>query len=378
MDSTLGKDDILSKITKLNGRETAIALTVLRPQIPYIIVNNDSNYLAKVIDENGSDIQIVSELLSNIQSVLISDNDIEWLKSNNRISIWFYNYMAVKGSGILPSFYTNNNNSFIDNLIAGFDCAFFQVMLSNPNPPFLSTHNFPVQYNISQSYPMKTQYSHLAIDMNEVLNKSSYTMNSIGVNPASFNEGINKQQTPKNNHTNIEAEAEAEAKISIFTQFNFALESKSTFIVNAKILYNLIHTKREYTSWIKTEDNNQLYWAWNYLDKAGVLIKPQLFLAQNNEDLLAQICASLDSFDNNHNINYPYTPSPNKKYFISNMRKAWSQKKFRDKTDIEAAQDLLLTRKAKTQLSELSRAYGISSLEMLTNIIDTAHREVKN
>ncbi|MGP5515885.1 hypothetical protein, partial [Psychrobacter alimentarius] len=84
MDSTLGKDDILSKITKLNGRETAIALTVLRPQIPYIIVNNDSNYLAKVIDENGSDIQIVSELLSNIQSVLISDNDIEWLKSNNR------------------------------------------------------------------------------------------------------------------------------------------------------------------------------------------------------------------------------------------------------------------------------------------------------
>ena len=60
------------------------------------------------------------------------------------------------------------------------------------------------------------------------------------------------------------------------------------------------------------------------------------------------------------------------------MRKAWSQKKFRDKTDIEAAQDLLLTRKAKTQLSELSRAYGISSLEMLTNIIDTAHQEVKN
>ena len=278
--------------------------------------------------------------------------------------------MAVKGSGILPSFYTNNNNSFIDNLIAGFDCACFQVMLSNPNPHFLSTHDFPVQYNISQSYPMKTQYSHLAIDMNEVLNNSSYTMNSIGVNPASFNEGINKQQTPENNSNDIKTET----KTSVLTQFNFALESKSTFIINAKILYNFIHTKHEYTSWISNEDNNQLYWAWNYLDKAGVLIKPQLFLAQNNEDLFAQICASLDALDNNYDLNYSYTPSPNKKYFISNMRKAWSQKKFRDKTDIDAAQDLLLTKKAKKQLSELSSAYGISSLEMLTDIIDTAHQ----
>ncbi|WP_201595201.1 hypothetical protein [Psychrobacter vallis] len=368
MDSTLDKDDILSKITKLTGRETAVALTMLRSQIPSIIINNDNNYLAKVI--YGNDVEGVSDLLSNVQSVLISDKDIEWLKSNIRILIWFYNYMFAKGNGFLPTFCINNNSSFIDNLIAGFDCAFFQVMLSSPNHPFLSAHNFPVQYSVSQSYPIKTKYSHLTIDMNEVLNKPSHTMNNVEVNPTSFNDSTNKQQTQKNNSTSVETEA----KTSIFTQFNFALESKSTFIITAKILYNLIHTKREYTSWIKTEDNNQLYWAWNYLDKAGILIKPQLFLAQNNEDLFAQICASLDAFDNNHNTSYPYAPSPNKKYFISNMRKAWSQKKFRDKTDIDAAQDLLLTRKAKKQLSELSSAYGINSVEMLTDIINTAHQ----
>lgn len=370
MDSTLYKDDILSKITKLSGRETAAVLTVLRSRNLFIIINNDKDYLAKVINKNGEDIVGISDLLSNIKSVLVSDKDIEWLKSNNRISIWFYNYMFAKGSGILPNFCINNNSSFIDNLIAGFDCAFFQVMLSSPNPPFLSAPNFPIQYSVSQSYPIKTKYSHLAIDMNEVLNKPSHTMNNVGVNPTSLNDSTNKQQTPETNHNDIKTET----KISILTQFNFAFESKSTFIVNAKILYNFIHTKREYTSWISNEDNNQLYWAWNYLDKAGVLIKPQLFLAQNNEDLFAQICASLDAFDNNHDLNYSYTPSPNKKYFISNMRKAWSQKKFRDKTDIDAAQDLLLTRKAKKQLSELSSAYGISSLEMLTDIIDTAHQ----
>lgn len=370
MDSTLDKNDILSKITKLNGRETAAVLAVLRSRNPSIITNNDNNYLAKVINENGEDIEDISDLLSNIKSVLVSDKDIEWLKSNNRISIWFNNYMFVKGSGFLPNFCVNNNSNFIDNLIAGFDCASFQGMLSNPNPHFSDAYNLPVQHSVSQSHPVKTKYSHLAVDMNEVLNKPSYTMNNVGVSPTSFNDSTNKQQTLENNSNDIKTET----KISILTQFNFALESKSTFIVNAKILYNLIHTKREYISWLRTEDNNQLYWAWNYLDKAGVLIKPQLFLAQNNEDLFAQICASLDAFDNNHDLNYSYTPSPNKKYFISNMRKAWSQKKFRDKTDIDAAQDLLLTRKAKKQLSELSSAYGISSLEMLTDIIDTAHQ----
>lgn len=370
MDSTLDKDDILSKITKLNGRETAAVLAVLRSRNPSIIINNDNNYLDKVINENGEDIEDISDLLSNIKSVLVSDKDIEWLKSNNRISIWFNNYMFVKGSGFLPNFCVNNNSNFIDNLIAGFDCASFQGMLSNPNSHFSDAYNLPVQHSASQSHPVKTKYSHLAVDMNEVLNKPSYTMNNVGVSPTSFNDSTNKQQTPENNSNDIKTET----KISILTQFNFALESKSTFIVNAKILYNLIHTKREYISWLRTEDNNQLYWAWNYLDKAGVLIKPQLFLAQNNEDLFAQICASLDAFDNNHDLNYSYTPSPNKKYFISNMRKAWSQKKFRDKTDIDAAQDLLLTRKAKKQLSELSSAYGISSLEMLTDIIDTAHQ----
>lgn len=159
---------------------------------------------------------------------------------------------------------------------------------------------------------------------------------------------------------------------------NFCLIQKSVFINRAKRLYNTIRTKRESTNWLDIDDEDQLYWASDYLDKARILIKPPLFLAQNNIDILAQICASLDTIDNTHQIDFPYVPSINKKYFISNMRKAWSQKKFRDKKDVESAQDLLLTRKAKNQLLELSSAYGISSFEMLTNLIDSAHQDTKN
>ena len=146
-------------------------------------------------------------------------------------------------------------------------------------------------------------------------------------------------------------------------------------ILNAKILYNLIRTTHEYTSWIDIRDESQLYWAWNYLDKAGYLIKPQLLLAHNNADVGAQIYASIDSLDNQHDIKYSYSPTAMKKYFISNMRKAWSQKKFRDKKDTDAAQDLLLSKTSKKQLISLSKIYGINAVEMLSSIIDEAYKK---
>jgi hypothetical protein len=165
-------------------------------------------------------------------------------------------------------------------------------------------------------------------------------------------------------------------QIPLINYYNFCLEHKLTIINNTKMLYHSIFTERKYTDWIDISDQDQLYWAADYLKKAARLVEVPLFLAQNNEDMFAQICASLDAIDNLHNMSYQYTPTVNKKYFISNMRKAWSQKKFRDKKDVEAAQDLLLNRKAKKQLLELSSAYGISSVEMLTNLIDAAYQDI--
>ena len=165
-------------------------------------------------------------------------------------------------------------------------------------------------------------------------------------------------------------------QIYLIDYYDFNLEHKLTIINNTKRLYQSIFTERKYTDWIDISDQDQLYWAADYLKKAARLVEVPLFLAQNNEDIFAQICASLDTIDNLHNMSYQYTPTVNKKYFISNMRKAWSQKKFRDKKDVEAAQDLLLNRKAKKQLLELSSAYGISSVEMLTNLIDAAYQDI--
>ena len=57
------------------------------------------------------------------------------------------------------------------------------------------------------------------------------------------------------------------------------------------------------------------------------------------------------------------------------MRKAWSQKKFRDRKDVDAAQDLLLPRATKKQLKELSEAYGANTVDVLCSIIDSAYKD---
>lgn len=178
----------------------------------------------------------------------------------------------------------------------------------------------------------------------------------------------------RNDQINLPFDSNDSKRPRLINYHNFYLENKIKIINKTKALHHTIFTENKYIDWIDVKNTDQLYWATDYLRKAGMLIGAKLFLAQTNEDMFARVCASLDAMDNFHNLDLQYTPTAHKKYFISSMRKAWSQKKFRDKKDVEAAQDLLLTRKAKKQLSELSRAYGISSVEMLTDIIETAHQ----
>ena len=162
-------------------------------------------------------------------------------------------------------------------------------------------------------------------------------------------------------------------QLHIINNYNFGLEYKLTVINDTKRLYHSILTERKYTDWIDINDIDQLYWAVDYLRKAGMLVQNALFLAQDNKDMFAQICASLDAIDNLHNMSYQYTPTVNKKYFISNMRKAWSQKKFRDKKDAETAQEHFLSRRHMNRLKKLASEYGVSSAEYLQQLIDEAY-----
>lgn len=370
MNNDLTKDKVLHDVMKLNEREIAVVLAVLAQHDPSIMINNDKNYLARIMSESFYKEDDFLVLLKNIPSLLVLEKELEWFKTNQRSSIWLHNYFFTSGN-LLPNFRPNMNSNFIDNLITGFDCAHYQTVSSNSDSNPTGLNSFPDQQYSFQQSSVATKYSDLAIDMNNVFSKP----NNIG---NGFATGVTGPYDNRNNYSSAETDNKVVDSIEstpLLSNFNFALEQKSMFIFNAKILYNLIRTTHEYISWIDIKDENQLYWAWNYLNKAGYLIKPQLLLTQNNDDIGAQIYASIDSIDNQHDISYSYSPTAMKKYFISNMRKAWSQKKFRDKKDIESAQDLLLSRVSKKQLMNLSKSYGINTVEMLSIIIDEAYKK---
>lgn len=296
------KDKLLHTVNELTEREVAAALTVLFQYNSDVIIIRSKDYLLRRLQQTFIYQDSLLVLLNDIKSVLMPEENIDWITKDLRASLWFYNYYQ---NHLTSNIYLAQNSlsNHVDYLITGIDCSFILL-----NPPIYSNDS---------------------------------------------------------------------EQLHIINNYNFGLEHKLTVINNTKMLYQSILTERKYTDWIDINDQDQLYWAADYLRKAGMLVQNKLFLAQNNEDMFAQICASLDAIDNFHNMSYQYIPTVNKKYFISNMRKAWSQKKFRDKKDVEAAQDLLLNRKAKKQLLELSSAYGISSVEVLTNLIDLAYQDIK-
>ncbi|WP_367107084.1 hypothetical protein [uncultured Psychrobacter sp.] len=158
-------------------------------------------------------------------------------------------------------------------------------------------------------------------------------------------------------------------------QCNFATQEKILYLNEAKMIYTTILTDRSDIQWLNTNNDEQIYWAAEYLKKNDKLIMPPLFIAYNTNDMLEQVCASLDALDSKFIVTRQnYRESPDKAVFISRMRKAWSQKKFRDKKDTDAAQDLLLPRSTKKKLMDLAEGYGTDSIEVLCDIIDQAYK----
>lgn len=299
-DSQSTKERMLSKIDDLTDREVAVVLKVLSQYNNEIIVIREKSYLYKRLNQILLEPDSLLVLLNDVKSVLIPEENIDWITKDIRASLWFTNYYKKYMLDI--PFAINSLSKHVDFLITGIDCSFMPL-----NPPSRSNDS---------------------------------------------------------------------DQVHLINHYNFHLEHKLTTINNTKMLYRALLTERKYTIWIDINDQDQLYWASDYLRKAAVLVEFPLFLAQNNEDIFAQICASLDAIDNFHNMNYPYTPTANKKYFISNMRKAWSQKKFRDKKDAESAQEYFFTRRHMSKLKKLADEHGLSSKEYLQQLIDETYDSI--
>lgn len=142
-------------------------------------------------------------------------------------------------------------------------------------------------------------------------------------------------------------------------------EEKINFLLTKKDEWIQHKTPDKLIKWINLKDNDQLVWAWEYLEKHRKNLsipKPANIMEHH-----AAVLASLDEMSYGH-------PS-DKKLFMEQMKRTWSQKKFRDSGKAKKPYYLPLTIKTREKLQWLAENSGQKPSEILEQLIQESHEK---
>lgn len=148
---------------------------------------------------------------------------------------------------------------------------------------------------------------------------------------------------------------------------------KLNYMIKTRNFYATYRTNDRYFKWLNIKDNSQLVWAQNYLEKCGVLLKPEGFICNSPSMKLAQIEASIDSIGNFEPLDSSSNTPPTRLLFINKMRRAWSQKNFREAGKVKSKYHLPLTKQTRKRLEKIARVYGESDTAILELLINSAY-----
>lgn len=126
-------------------------------------------------------------------------------------------------------------------------------------------------------------------------------------------------------------------------------ERKINFLLEKKNEWTLYKTPDKQIKWINSQDDVQLVWAWEYLEshqKTLRIPKPA-----DTMEYHAAVLAFLDE------MSYRHHPAE-KQLFMDQMKKTWSQKKYRDSGKAKKSYYLPLTIKTREKLEWLAENSG--------------------
>lgn len=148
---------------------------------------------------------------------------------------------------------------------------------------------------------------------------------------------------------------------------------KLTYMIKIREFYAAYRTNDRYFEWLNIKDNSQLVWAQNYLEKCGILLKPDGFISNSPTMKIAQIEASIDSIGNFEPLDSSSNTPPTRLLFINKMRRAWSQKNFREAGKVKSKYHLPLTKQTRKRLEKIAKVYGESDTATLELLINSAY-----
>ncbi|MEP0071853.1 MAG: hypothetical protein ABJE79_04060 [Marinomonas sp.] len=166
----------------------------------------------------------------------------------------------------------------------------------------------------------------------------------------------------------IERDTAAERQIDILDAFYHGEATASQQQEILELLKAKWHETRQdvsVTNWL--EDNNPTHWswAWSYLQNNTQRPLEQAWLPSNDMEKRAAVIATLDLSDN----------VDRKALVIDKMKKAWSQKKFREKSSGKKPYSISMTLNTKQKLNAMAEEKGIKINEMIEYLVQNEFKK---
>ena len=124
--------------------------------------------------------------------------------------------------------------------------------------------------------------------------------------------------------------------------------------------WKYIFEDKRMVNWLEEDNTNKQWdWVWAFLKKERQDLELDVWTPMKESELQSVIIAAIDTMDNIDSI----------ELLLMKLKRAWSQKKFRDKSGGKKAYNINMTIKTKQRLDKLAEHYDLKLNEVIENLI---------
>ena len=167
---------------------------------------------------------------------------------------------------------------------------------------------------------------------------------------------------------NIERENAADRQSDILTAFydgEADAQQQQDILDHLKSKWQDIRTNEGITHWFEENNPSQWAWAWSYLQNITQRPLEPAWIPSNDSEKKAAVIATIDLSDN----------VDRKALVIDKMKKAWSQKKFREKSSGKKPYSISMTLNTKQKLNALAEEKGMKINDMVEYLVKNEYKK---
>ncbi|NLQ17966.1 hypothetical protein HGG82_10035 [Marinomonas sp. M1K-6] len=152
--------------------------------------------------------------------------------------------------------------------------------------------------------------------------------------------------------------------INAFFDSEADLQQQQAMLECLKNIWQTIRSQDAVVNWLEASDSVQWTWAYSYLQNITQRPLPPVWLATDAAEKKAAVIATLDLSDN----------VDRKALIIDKMKKAWSQKKFREKSTGKKPYSISMTLNTKQKLNALAEEKGMKINDMIEYLVNNEYK----